>query len=75
MKNFKKTLQNTAISYARQSLLKIVHELQASDDSGDYQLRMFKMPTEKIKLHDIVSWALWEKYGSSPVIGWMNDMS
>ena len=27
VKNFKKTLQNTAISYARQSLLKIVQEL------------------------------------------------
>jgi len=36
---------------------------------------MFKMPADNIKLHDIVSWALWEKYGSSPVIGWMNDMS
>ena len=33
------------------------------------------MPAENIKLHDIVSWALWEKYGGSPVVGWMNDMS
>ena len=36
---------------------------------------MFKMPVDKLKLHDIVSWALWEKYGNSPVIGWMDDMS
>lgn len=33
------------------------------------------MPVESLKLLDIVSWALWEKFGSSPVIGWMRDNS
>ena len=36
---------------------------------------MFKMPVENLKLHDIISWAVWEKYGSMPVIGWMSDLN
>ena len=24
-------------------------------------------------MHDIISWGVWEKFGHSPVIGWMND--
>ena len=35
---------------------------------------MFKMPAPNLKLHDIISWAVWEKFGSSPVIGWMTDL-
>ena len=36
---------------------------------------MFKMPVENLQLNDIISWAVWEKYGSKPVIGWMNDLN
>ena len=32
------------------------------------------MPVDDLKLHDIISWALWEKFASSPVIGWMKEM-
>ena len=50
--------------------------MQANDGAAnDSLLNLFKMPVEKIKLSDMVSWALWEKYASSPVIGWMEDMS
>ena len=71
-KKFKESLHNTSIAYARQSLLKVVQALQA--DSSE-SLSMFKMPVENLKLHDIISWAVWEKYGSMPVIGWMNDLN
>lgn len=36
---------------------------------------MFKMPVENLKLHDIISWAVWENYGSKPIVGWMDDLS
>ena len=71
-KKFMHTLQNTAIAYARQSLIKIVHSLQSNTDES---LLQFKMPVENLKLHDIISWAVWEKYGSKPIVGWMNDLN
>ena len=70
-RRFKETLKNTSIAYARQSLLRIVQALQA--DSNE-PLAMFQMPAPNLKLHDVISWAVWEKYGSSPVIGWMSDL-
>ena len=69
-KKFKATLKNTVVAYARQSLLKIVHELQSNTNAA---LSMFKMPVDNLKLHDIISWGVWEKFGRSPVVGWMED--
>lgn len=71
-KKFMQTLSNTAIAYARQSLIKIVQSLQSDTTES---LLTFKMPVENLKLHDIISWAVWENYGSKPIVGWMDDLS
>lgn len=32
------------------------------------------MPVDNLKLNDVISWALWEKFSNSPVVGWMQEM-
>ena len=71
-KQFDETLSNTAIAYARQSLLKIVQEIQSKNSES---LSLFRMPVPNLKLHDMISWAVWEQYGHSPVVGMLKDLS
>jgi hypothetical protein len=33
------------------------------------------MPSEEMKLEELISWSVWKEFGNSPINGWMRDLS
>jgi hypothetical protein len=64
-------LNNTIVSYSRQTLMQFFMSIQNEKKRGDAML--FRLPSENMKLHDVISWGVWELFGQKPIIGWMKE--
>lgn len=58
------------MAYARQTLIQFfesTHISNSKQESPDL--------SRDLKLHDIISWGVWNKFGDQPITGWMSELN
>ena len=74
-KAFDTSVRQSTVVYARQSLIQFFEALhQKQTATGlDKEYTLFDMPSQDLHLHDIICWGVWNKFGDSPITGWMSE--
>lgn len=75
MKTLKKAFElNTMMVdkvYARQTLIQFFHAMQTQQNKES----VIQLPSADIKLQEVISWSVWERFSNDPINGWMKSVS
>ena len=75
-KAFDASMHQSTVAYARQTLIQFFEALHQKEAAGGLgkEYTLFDMPSKDLHLHDIICWGVWNKFGDSPITGWMSEI-